>query len=62
LLYRPEIFAAVSRLVGASRILFATDYPLLPHRRVMAQLEENHLETSEAAAILGENAQRLLHL
>jgi len=62
LLYRPEIFAAVSRLVGANRILFATDYPLLPHRRVMAQLEENHLETSEAAAILGENAQRLLHL
>jgi predicted TIM-barrel fold metal-dependent hydrolase len=61
-LYRPEVFATVAGLVGADRILFGTDYPLLGHRRLLKQLRETRLDVGAQKAILEGNAARLLGL
>ena len=37
-LYRAEIYPTVASLVGAERILFATDYPLMPPSRPLAEV------------------------
>lgn len=59
-LYRPEVFDAVARLVGTDKVLFATDYPLIRHRRLLRQVRQSDLDTSAQEAILGGNAARLL--
>ena len=61
-LYKRDIFDVASRTIGADKILFATDYPLIQHRRVIGQVEESCLDPSSKAAILGGNAARLLGL
>jgi predicted TIM-barrel fold metal-dependent hydrolase len=61
-LYRPEVFGAVARLAGAERLLLGTDYPLLPHGRLLRQVAESGLTAGQQAAILGDNAARLLGL
>ncbi len=61
-LYRPEVFDAVAGLVGADKILFGTDYPLIPQRRLVQQVERSGLDAPAREAILGGNAARLLGL
>ena len=60
-LYRSEIFSQVSGLVGADRILFASDYPLMRAARALGQVEEACLNQQAREAITGANAQVLLH-
>jgi hypothetical protein len=59
-LYRHEVFAAVAGLVGADKIVFGTDYPLIGHRRLLKQVQDAGLGASASAAILGGNAAGLL--
>ncbi|GER88323.1 amidohydrolase [Dictyobacter vulcani] len=61
-LYRPEIFPTVARLVGAERILFASDYGLLRQKRVISHIRQSGLEAEELAMVLGNNARQLLSL
>jgi hypothetical protein len=61
-LYRQEVFAAVAGLVGADKIVFGTDYPLIGHRRLLKQVQAAGLSASASAAILGGNAAGLLRL
>ena len=61
-LYRPEIYPTVASLVGAERILFATDYPLMRPSRPLAEVAAQPLAESDRRRILGENAARLLGL
>ena len=61
-LYRPDIYPTVASLVGAERILFATDFPLMPPSRPLAEVSELPLAEDECRMILGENAARLLGL
>ena len=61
-LYRPGIYPAVASLVGAERILFATDYPLMSPSRPLAEVSGLPLAEDERRMILGENAARLLGL
>jgi predicted TIM-barrel fold metal-dependent hydrolase len=61
-LYRQEVFAEVARLVGADRIVFGTDYPLIGHRRLLKQVRDAGLGAPDRAAILGGNAARLMRL
>jgi predicted TIM-barrel fold metal-dependent hydrolase len=61
-LYKPEIFDVVSGIVGADKILFATDYPLIQHKRLIRQVEQSSLDPKSKAAILGENAAKVLGL
>lgn len=61
-LYVPDIFANAINLVGADKVLFGTDYPLISHKRLLAQVDSQDLEDDVKAAVLGENARRLLGL
>ena len=61
-LYRPEIYRYVSRLVGAGRILFGSDYPLMPARQLVQEIDTAGLSESEKERILAGNARRLLNI
>ena len=61
-LYRPEVFAAVAGLAGTGRVLFASDYPLLEISRPLEQARNAGLAPDVEAALLSENAARLLGL
>lgn len=60
-LYNPQIYNLVIQLVGAERILFGSDYPLLSQRRLMKEIEQNVPEKSRNM-ILSDNARRLLEI
>jgi predicted TIM-barrel fold metal-dependent hydrolase len=59
-LYQPRVYSTVRALVGAERILFGTDFPLLRIDRCAAQVRGAGLPAAEVDAILGGNAARLL--
>lgn len=61
-LYRNTIFPVASQLVGAQRILFASDYGLLRQRRVIEHIKQAGLDERALAMVLGGNAQQLLRL
>jgi len=61
-LYEPKVFHVALDLMGPERILFGTDYPLIDHKRLLAQVKEASLPQEAEAAILGGNAVRLLGL
>ena len=61
-LYRPGVYSATANLIGAERILFASDYPLMRPSRPMAELADEPLPEFDRRRILGENAARLLGL
>lgn len=61
-LYRSDVFPAVARIVGAERILWGTDYPLLSQVRFLARVRASGLAADELDAVLGGNAARLLRL
>jgi len=68
LLYQADIYRRVCDLVGADKILFGTDYPLLTHprkskipefRRSLEEARTSGLNEEELAAVLGSNAHRI---
>ena len=59
-LYRLEVLPTVAGLVGSEKILFATDFPLIQHQRLLRQVAESGLDSAAQDAILGGNAARLL--
>jgi uncharacterized protein len=61
-LYRTAIFPIVAQLVGADRILFASDYALLRQSRVIDHIKQSGLDAASLESILGGNAERLLGL
>ncbi|GAC1367507.1 MAG: TatD family hydrolase [Ktedonobacteraceae bacterium] len=61
-LYRPEIVPLVASLVGAERILFASDYGLLRQKRVINHIKASGLDVAALDLVLGRNAQGLLSL
>lgn len=62
LLYRPEVYARVIELVGAERILFGSDFPLVPQERALRELREAPIDEEARRLVLGGNARRLLRL
>jgi predicted TIM-barrel fold metal-dependent hydrolase len=61
-LYRAAIVPAVVDLVGAERILFASDYGLLRQQRSIDYIVQSGLNADVIEKILGGNAQGLLGL
>ncbi len=59
-LYDPDIYRVAAGIVGADKILFGSDYPLLGPRRYMKDIENNKLSDEEVKKICGTNAQKLL--
>ena len=61
-LYQPQIYTLASQLVGADKILFGSDYPLLPQTRLLQEINATTLTDDEKSLITGENARKLLEL
>jgi hypothetical protein len=61
-LYSSRIYAIASEIVGARKILFGTDFPLLSPRRYFRELEQSGLPEEDRQRILGENFAALLQL
>ena len=61
-LYQPRIYSLASELVGADKILFGSDYPLLPQGRLLQEINSAELAEEEKDLILSGNAKRLLKL
>ena len=59
-LYRPEIYSQVRQLVGTDRILFGSDYPLMPPSRLLREIDSLNLPKEARSMILSGNARRLL--
>jgi predicted TIM-barrel fold metal-dependent hydrolase len=62
LLYDHSAYRTVIDLVGADRLLFGSDHPLLRAPRYLAALDSLQLGDDERAAILGGNATALMGL
>ena len=61
-LYRFDVFPIVTRLAGAERVLFASDYPVLRQDRFLRRTLGADLPPDAVAAILGKNARRFYRL
>ena len=59
-LYQERVIASVAGLVGANKILFGTDFPLIQPQRLLSQVQDSGLDPEAKEAILGGNAARLL--
>ncbi len=59
-LYKQDIYTAVSGITGAEKILFGTDSPLMPHKRVINEIRSSRLADKDKELILGQNAQKLI--
>ncbi len=61
-LYSPDIYRIAIDLVGADRILFGSDFPLVSQQRALEQLRDASIPDEARALIEGENARKLLRL
>ncbi len=59
-LYSPQIYNQVIQLVGADKILFGSDYPLLVQSRLLKEIKSLDLPEETEQLILSGNAKRLL--
>jgi uncharacterized protein len=62
LLYSPGIFRVVADLIGAEKILFASDYPLLSPKAQLRAVVQAPLTEVEVTMVTGGNAAALLEL
>jgi hypothetical protein len=61
-LYDAQVFSTAAGLVGAGKILFGTDFPLIKHPRLLEQVRQSGLSADDQARITGGNIARLLGL
>ncbi len=61
-LYRPEVFDVAARAVGAEKILFASDFPLVTQQRALDEFEQAGLSSEQSRLVRGANAVQLLGL
>jgi predicted TIM-barrel fold metal-dependent hydrolase len=61
-LYSKKIYAVVREMVGASKILFGTDFPLILPKRYFQELETSGLSREDREKILGLNFANLIGL
>jgi len=59
-LYSPQVYSQVVRLVGAEKILFGSDYPLLAHSRLLGEINSLDLPDEAKNQVLSGNARKLL--
>ncbi len=59
LLYRPSIFGTALQACDASKLLFASDYPVLQQRKLINTVRELGLPAESLKGLLGENARSL---
>jgi len=60
-LYKPDVLRVMSEAIGSEKLLFGTDFPLLPPKRYYKELEQSSLTEEEKQNILGRNAHDFLY-
>ncbi len=55
-LYRPEVLPALARAVGPEKLLFGSDYPLLPPSRYVREFAQSGLNDAELEGLFWNNA------
>jgi predicted TIM-barrel fold metal-dependent hydrolase len=61
-LYDPGIYQIAIQVIGVDKILFGSDFPLLPPTRYFGEIESIGLTKVQVDKICGENAKKLLNL
>jgi predicted TIM-barrel fold metal-dependent hydrolase len=61
-LYNPAVYSIAIQTIGAEKVLFGSDFPLLPPGRYFREMEQAGLSSRERELICGLNAARLLNL
>ena len=59
-LYDPEIYKVAVQVIGADKILFGSDYPLINPSRYFSEMQAAGLNKAEIEAICGHNALKLM--
>ena len=59
-LYSPQVYGHVVQLVGAEKILFGSDYPVISQRRFLKEINGLDLSEDVKTKILSGNAKKLL--
>lgn len=59
-LYRDDIFTHLVEIVGAEKILFGSDYPLISQSRIVSSIRALNLSDETKNMMLGGNASRIL--
>jgi uncharacterized protein len=59
-LYDSRIYNVVAQIMGPDKIVFGSDYPLLPLSRYLKHLDQAGIDADARAGILGRNMERLL--
>ena len=59
-LYAPEIFIHATQIIGADKVLFGSDFPLMPPSKVLKQIDAVTMDKKTKGLILHGNAERLL--
>jgi predicted TIM-barrel fold metal-dependent hydrolase len=61
-LYDPQIYRQAKEIIGADKILFGSDFPLLKPSRYFTELGQTGLEKKDIEKICGINAGKLLEI
>jgi uncharacterized protein len=59
-LYRQEIYRLAADIIGPEKILFGSDYPLLPPSRYLKEMVAGGLDPAHQERITGKNAMKIL--
>ncbi len=59
-LYKKDIYTIASYILGPEKIIFGSDYPLIPPSRYFDEMEQAGISFEEAEKITGKNASGLL--
>lgn len=59
-LYDAEIYKIAEKIIGIDKIIFGSDFPLLPPARYFSEMEQAGLTAIQRKKIGGENARQLL--
>jgi uncharacterized protein len=54
-LYRPEIYRLAAEMVGPEKLIFGSDYPLIPVKRYLKEIDEAELPAEWREMLLGRN-------
>jgi predicted TIM-barrel fold metal-dependent hydrolase len=58
-LYRPEIYRLAAAILGPEKILFGSDYPLLPPSRYLKEMQDSGLSPEHLELLTRKNALKL---
>ena len=59
LLYKKNIFELAVKIVGAEKVLFGSDYPLVHPRQVMDEITYSNFNNYEIRLMFSSNAEKL---